>query len=206
MDDKKQRRSRLGRQLSLHTQLPIGSQQRSNLKSRLYPRTTHGGDPARGKRKTERPFSAKTPIHLVLKSRRAKSQWSLLHRRHRSKITSMIYVYAQRFSVEVYRASNTGNHLHLLVRAKERKNLADYLRVLAGRIAVTVTGAQKAVKRVGKFWDNLYWSRLVNWGRDFFQVREYLIANLTIEAMQLATEMGTPADLAALGNIWEPDE
>ena len=97
----------------------------------------------------------------------------------------MIYVYAHRFKVKVYRAANVGNHLHLLVKATEKKHLADYLRVLAGRIAVTVTGAQKFVKRIGRFWDYLYWSRLVNWGRDFYNVRKYVTAN-ELEAISQA--------------------
>ena len=86
----------------------------------------------------------------------------------------MIYVYAERFKVRVYRAANKGEQLHLLVKAKNRKQLADFLRVLAGRVAVTVTGAKKGLKRIGKFWDYLTWSRLVNWGQDFFQVQQYV--------------------------------
>lgn len=131
----------------------------------------------------------------------------MLHRRHRSKITSMIYFYAQRFKIEVYRASNVGNHLHLLVRAQERKHLADYLRVLAGRVAVTVTGAQKAVKRVGKFWDNLYWSRMVSWGRDFFQVREYLVHNLDPHYLPSTPGalIGSTIEFASLGDLWGTD-
>ena len=89
----------------------------------------------------------------------------------------MIYVYAARFKVHVYRAANVGDHLHLLVKSSDRKALADYLRVLAGRIAVTVSGAQKGVKRIGKFWDHLCWSRLVKWGREFHVVQRYVFAN-----------------------------
>jgi REP element-mobilizing transposase RayT len=155
----------------------MGSKERCQVKKRLYPRTAHGGFESRGKRKTERPFSPKAPIHIVLKSARAKGTWSLLHRKNQSRITSMIYVYASRFKVHVYEAANVGNHLHLLVKADDRKNLADYLRVLAGRIAVTVTGAQKYVKRVGRFWDHLCWSRLVAWGKEFHFVKRYIFAN-----------------------------
>ena len=157
--------------------LPIGSKARSKLKNQLEPRRTHGGAPSVKKRKTIRPFSPNAPVHLVLKSKRAKGLWSLLHRKNQARVNSMIYVYAHRFKVKVYRAANVGNHLHLLVKASEKKHLADYLRVLAGRIAVTVSGAQKHVKRIGRFWDYLYWSRLVNWGRDFYQVRKYVSAN-----------------------------
>ena len=164
-------------QLNLADALPIGSKERSHAKARLQTRTTHGGLEAKGKRKTERPFSPKAPVHIVLKSARAKGTWSLRHRKNQSRITSMIYVYAHRFKVHVYRSANVGNHLHLLVKATDRKNLADYLRVLAGRIAVTVTGAQKFVKRIGKFWDHLCWSRLVAWGKEFHYVQRNVFAN-----------------------------
>jgi len=141
---------------------------------------------------------------LVLKSTRARGAWSMRHRSHRSKITSMVYVYARRFKIEVYRATNVGNHLHLLVKAKDRKNLADYLRVLAGRVAVTVTGARKGVKRIGKFWDSLYFSRLVNWGRDFYRVRDYLIRNL--DPMYLpgapGARIGTVTEGALFWDLW----
>ncbi len=164
-------------QMKLHQQLSLASPARAKLKAKLFPRTTHGGVESKNKRKTARPFAAKAPMHIVLKSKRAKGTWSLLHRKHRSKITSMIYVYSARFKVHVYRAATVGNHIHLLVRAQDRKPLADFLRVLAGRIAVTVTGARKHQKRIGKFWDTLCWSRLVSFGRDFYHTRSYVLAN-----------------------------
>ena len=167
----------MGRQLNLTESLPIGSKVRSKVKERLTPRVKHGGIESKGKRKTTRPFFAKAPMHIVLYSERAKGSWSMLHRKHKSAVTSMIYVYAERFKVRVYRAANVGNHIHLLVKADEKKQLSDFLRVLAGRVAITVSGARKGIKRIGKFWDSLCWSRLVNWGKDFYHVQSYVLAN-----------------------------
>ncbi len=155
----------------------MGSEVRLKLKANLEPRRSHGGLPSIRKRKTTRPFSPQAPVHLVLKATRARGVWSLLHRKNRARVQAMIYGYAARFKVRVYRASIASDHLHLLVKAKEKKNLADFLRVLAGRIAVTVTGAKKYVKRIGKFWDYLYWSRLIQWGAEFYRVREYVAEN-----------------------------
>jgi REP element-mobilizing transposase RayT len=174
MDSKKPHSSR---QLRFSQTLPIGSKERAHLAQSLEPRVSHGGSPSLTKRKTTRPFSPKAPVHLVMRSRRARGNWSFQHRKNRGKITSMIYVYAARFKVNVYRAAVVGNHLHLLVKAEEKKNLSDFLRVLAGRVAVTVSGARKHVKKIGKFWDYLCWSRLVNWGRDFYNTRAYVVAN-----------------------------
>jgi REP element-mobilizing transposase RayT len=161
-------------QSSLADSLPEGSEERHILKNELEPRVIHGGLKSSGKRKTARPFQAKAPMHIVLRSGRAKGVWSMRHRRNQAAVLRMIYVYAKRFQVKVYRASNTGDHLHLLLKASEKKHLSDYLRVLAGRVAVTITGAKRQTKRVGRFWDHLFWSRIVNWGRDFYQVRQYV--------------------------------
>jgi hypothetical protein len=154
--------------------LPVGSPARAKLRAQINPRLTHGGVPSLHKRKTVRPFSPSAPVHLVLSSIRARGTWSLSHRKNRARVNAMIYVYAKRFKVRVYRATNTGHQIQLLVKAIEKKHLADFLRVLAGRIAVVVSGAQKHVKRIGRFWDYLYWSKLINFGAEFFQVRKFL--------------------------------
>src|ERR1035437_3894419 len=114
------------KQINLTDSLAPGKD-KSRLKANLQPRLTHGGREAKGKRKTTRPFTPKTSLHIVLKSKRANGAWSMKHRKNQSKITSMVYVYAARFRVHVYRFANVGDHLHLLVKADDRKDLADYL-------------------------------------------------------------------------------
>jgi hypothetical protein len=42
-------------------------------------RSTHGGELARGKRKTMRPLDPKQALHLVLRSSKAKGSLSMLH-------------------------------------------------------------------------------------------------------------------------------
>lgn len=165
------------KQAKLFEGLEIGSKEKSKLRAQLDPRSSHGGHESQGKRKSTRPFSPKSSLHIVLASKRAKGLWSLKHRKNQAAIAAMVYVYAARFKVRVYRFANVGDHIHLHVKASERKALADYLRVLAGRIAVTVSGARKHVKRIGKFWDHLCWSRLVKWGKDFHVVQRYVMAN-----------------------------
>jgi REP element-mobilizing transposase RayT len=176
------------RQAKLSEVLLMGSKVRAKLKANLEPRVSHGGLPSIKKRKTTRPFSPEAPVHLVLQATRARGLWSLLHRKNRATVRSMIYVYAARFKVKVYRASNVGNQLHLLVKAKEKKHLADFLRVLAGRIAVVVTGAKKQVKRIGKFWDYLVWSRLIRWGVEFYSVRKF-VAEILENARENKTQV-----------------
>ena len=86
----------------------------------------------------------------------------------------MAFTYAQRFKVKIYRIKIAAGEIHLLVKSKDRKGLADFLRVFAGRLAVFISGAKKTVKKIGKFWNELCWSRVIQWGQDFFNVRKEL--------------------------------
>jgi len=157
-------------QKDLSETLPVGSRERSDLKTVLHPRRTHGGPSSRGKRKTKRPFVTGAPTHLVLSSDRARGAWSLNARKNRARVSSQIYTYANRFKVRVYRAKVSSRQIQLLVKASERKHLADFLRVLAGRVAIRITGAKKRIKRTGKFWNELCWSKVLNWGHEFFSI------------------------------------
>jgi REP element-mobilizing transposase RayT len=91
--------------------------------------------------------------------------------------------YSRRYGIRVYEFANAGNHLHLLVRAKCRLALQNFLRVFAGIVARRVTGARRGL-RVGPFWDMLAYSRVMSWGRDFFGVRAYVVQN-ELEALRL---------------------
>lgn len=185
------------RQLKLHEPVPMNSPKRANLRAAFTPRTAHGGRLAVGKRKTARPFSPKAPTHIVLSSKRARGLWSMKHRRNQAAVMSQIYVYAARFKVHVYRARNEGATLHLLVKCDDRKRMADYLRVLAGRVAITLTGARKHIKRVGKFWDTLCWSRLVNFGHDFYRTRKQFLEG-SLEELEMAIRILSESESGTL--------
>ncbi len=154
--------------------LPPGSKEGAKWNALLHPRLTHGGPAMKGKRKTPRPYFSNTPQVFLLNSKRARGVWDLAHRRHRSRITSQIYTYAKRFRVRVFSASIRKGQIQLLVKSGDRKDLADFFRVLAGRVAVSVTGARKRVRRVGKFWDELCFSRMINWGGEFHHFRDMI--------------------------------
>jgi len=138
------------------------------------PDKSHGGSHARGKRKTARPIATKRTMLLTLKSSRARGEWSL-HRFEKA-IEERVNALAKRFRVRVYRSVNVGNHLHLALRASSRREFQNFLRVLTQAIAFLVTGARKG-NPIGKFWDALACSRIVEWGRDWVNVKRYMEKN-----------------------------
>ena len=100
----------------------------------------------------------------------------MLAKHNRGRISSLVAKTAERYGVKIYRFENVGNHLHLLVSVKSRRQFQTFLRVLSGQVVFLVTGAKKG-NSVGRFWDKLAWSRIVNWGRDFAYVCRYFFKN-----------------------------
>jgi REP element-mobilizing transposase RayT len=149
-------------------------------------RLDHGGDIGRGKRKITRPFDPKRSMHVVLRSSQAQGKWSFLAKSNRTRIEVLVQVTAKKLGIKIYRYVNVGNHLHLLIQAKTRRDLQTFFRVISGRIACLVTGAKKT-SRTGRFWDKLIYSRIVTWGREFTTLKNYLFKNL-LEAFGLVEQ------------------
>jgi REP element-mobilizing transposase RayT len=137
-------------------------------------RTEHGGAIRRGRRKLERPVSTRRPMHVVLSSRRAEGPWSM--RKHQRAVREALRDMARRFGVRIYDFANVGSHLHLLIRTRRRETFQAFLRSFAGIVARRVTGARRG-RPSGAFFSGLAWSRVVNWGRDYFGVRHYVFRN-----------------------------
>lgn len=147
------------------------------------PSLEHGSTLRTGKRKTARPIDTKRAMHLVMRASRARGQWSMLREEHKGRIERLVRLTSSCHGVRVYRFSNVGNHLHLLVRARTRDGFQNFLRVVTAQTAALVTGARKGNPK-GKFWDALAYSRVVSWGREFKKLQAYLSKNL-LEGMRL---------------------
>jgi REP element-mobilizing transposase RayT len=143
----------------------------------------HGGSLRPGRRKTARAIDPKQLLHTVLKSSQARGEWSLLHRRNRMHVDQAVQRIARRYDIRVYRYANVGNHAHLLVKTPSRKAFQRFLKELAGTIALIVTGAKKGAALAKNasdrgFWDQLAYTRIVGWGREFKVMERYFIKNL----------------------------
>jgi REP element-mobilizing transposase RayT len=136
----------------------------------------HGGDVRLGQRKIARPLDTKRPLHIVLRSSRAKRAWSMLRPELAARIRRKAGSLARRYDVRLYRYANVGNHIHVLATVRSRLALQSFLRVFAGATARLVTGARKG-RPVGRFWDRLAYSRIVLWGREFSSVSAYVRQN-----------------------------
>lgn len=144
------------------------------LSKAFKPRLEHGGELRAGKRKLARPIDPKRPMHLVLRSSRARGKLSLLSKA--KAIEGLIQKSAKKHGVQVQQYANAGNHLHLIVKARTRRDFQNFLRNLTGKIAQLMTQAKKG-NAFGKFWDTLAYTRVVEWGRALRVAKDYVMLN-----------------------------
>lgn len=144
-------------------------------------RTEHGGSVRKNKRKVARPFDAKKAVHLVMRSGLAKGANSLSAFENKSYVQALLRKMSAKYGVQIHSFANVGNHLHLLVQTKTkqqiraRKQLANFIREFSGKIAIKIMKAKKGLP--GRFWDQLTYSKLVEWGSQFKAITNYLLFN-----------------------------
>lgn len=149
-----------------------------------------GGNLRKGKRKIARPVDPKRLLHVVLRSSRARGNWSLLFENNKACVDQVLRRARARFQVKILEKANVGNHIHLIIQPKTRKDFQGFMRTVTGRIAALVTDARKGNK-VGRFWDGLAYTRVVRWGADLLNVRHYITQNLFEgEGIELPTATG----------------
>jgi REP element-mobilizing transposase RayT len=157
-------------------QLSFADINKTSKTEELSQRKRHGHDIRKGRRKLSRPIDPRKPLHLVFRAERAKGAWSLRRFKHIEHIKKLTYFLAKRNQIKIIEYANGGNHLHLFILAKDRNGFKKFTRTLTGLVARLVTGAKKG-NAVGKFWDTLFFSRVVEWGRDYFATKDYVIQN-----------------------------
>lgn len=135
-----------------------------------------GGGLQNGKRKSARPIDPKSSIHLVLKASRAKGAWSLLNRRHKTRIQDLLLKLSKENGIKIYQFVNVGNHLHILLKTRDRNGFQRFLRIFSARVSMLITQAKKGNPQ-GRFWDELAFTRIVQWGVDFERITRYFIKN-----------------------------
>jgi REP element-mobilizing transposase RayT len=147
--------------------------------------SSHGGEHSIGKRKTKRPVATKKAMHIVMRATRAKGILSLRVPHNFALAEKILKTFAQRFSIQIYKHSINSNHIHIVLRAQRREDFQNYLRAVAGTIALKLLRANKSNKQ-GRFWDLLAFSRIIEWGRALKVAVQYVIQNQLEAAGQIS--------------------
>jgi REP element-mobilizing transposase RayT len=141
-----------------------------------------GGSRLRGNPREQRPIAVKRPMHLVMRSTLARGERSFLRKQNARRIETLVRKLGKEKGVNVYRFANSGNHLHFVVLPSSRPAFRAYVRAVSGLIARISLGVERGTPKGLKFWDARPYTRIVEWGRDFKSVCDYVLQN-TLEAI-----------------------
>ncbi len=127
------------------------------------PNVEFGGSLLKGQRKTARILNSRKPMHFVLKTKNAFSLF-----KNKNKLQAVLRKQAKTFGVKIYSESIQCDHWHLCLKITHRRLYRGFIRSLTGIIA----------RQLGKgLWGLCPYSRIVEWGRDFLNVTDYLLLN-----------------------------
>lgn len=134
-----------------------------------------------------RPISSKDPMHLVLRSTKAKGKFSLGHSSNVRRVNEIIQKNCVKYGVKLIEYSNNFSHLHLLAKFPSRALYLRFIRSVTSSIAIAVSGANKlkALKEIfgaKGFWDFRPFTRIVKSFRGYKIARDYVVLN-QLEAM-----------------------
>jgi REP element-mobilizing transposase RayT len=118
------------------------SGQMAMLKSK---KSAYGGQlrNTRAGREGARPLSVRDSMHLVLRSSKAKGEWSFLRSRNAKVVKSVVEKFAFVYGVKILSLVNVGNHLHLHIRLGSRFSYKPFVRAITGSIAMAITGKNR---------------------------------------------------------------
>jgi REP element-mobilizing transposase RayT len=115
-----------------------------------------------GKRKSKRPLSAKSPIHLVLKSdgRRLLSPKNIT-------LEKIVRQECQKRHIKIFDLSLNWNHLHLLIQLPHTTMYVGFIRSVTSKIIIFL-----GLRAKGLFVLRPY-TKIVSWGRQFLRTYFY---------------------------------
>jgi REP element-mobilizing transposase RayT len=141
----------------------------------------YGGDlqTTRKGRAQGRPIATKHTMHLVLRSTKARGEWSFKKSENENKIAVIFRKFGAKFGVKVLSLANVGNHLHAQIKIGNRFIFANFLRAVTGAIAQTVTGRTRWGKQREKlkFWDRRPFTRVVKSFKAYLNLKDYIRIN-----------------------------
>src|SRR3954470_8509659 len=75
-----------------------------------------------------RPLATKSSMHLVLRSSKAKGDWSFKKKNNEIKIKTIISRFSKKYGVRILSLANVGNHLHVHIQLTTRQGYNPFIR------------------------------------------------------------------------------
>ena len=117
-------------------------------------------------------LKARFPVHVTW--RMTDGVWNLRSRRCFTALSRAFWGGANRFGFRLVHYSVQGNHVHLLVEAKDEKALSRGMKGLGVRVA---KGLNRVMRRQGKVLDDRYHGHILRTPTEVRRARDYLLQN-----------------------------
>jgi len=168
------------------------------------PKSGRAGVPHR----TRERLSGRHPVHVTMRVRR--EVWNLRSRRAYRVIERALSRGADRFGMRLTHHSVQGNHLHLIVEAKDARALSRGMQGLSIRVA---QGLNRLMKRKGKVLEERFHSHVLWTPREVRNAIRYVLDNARLHALRngraaadmvdgLASGPGLPGWLGVPPHTW----
>lgn len=156
---------------------------RKNIQLSLFndkKQAAFGGSLLKSNPKTKRPLSTRDPVHLVLRSLKARGKMSF--QRKPSEAKRVFYKTAEKYGIRIYKYANAGNHFHVILRIYQRFLWKAFICELTSRLAALMGAA-------AGFWTGRPFTRIVfGWGKNFRNAINYVVLNQMEAAGILTSE------------------
>jgi REP element-mobilizing transposase RayT len=121
------------------------SKRKKQLSMLAKEKSAYGGDllKTRAGRRHGRPLSTRQTMHLVLRSTKARGEWSFRKSRNEAHVNRIVDKFAVTYGVRVISMANVGNHLHLQIKLTNRFTYKPFIRAITAAIAMAVTGRSR---------------------------------------------------------------
>lgn len=157
-----------------------------------------GRKPKNGKagvsHRTREAMTGRHPAHVTLRVRR--EVWNLRSRRAYRVIERALSRGAERFGMRLTHHSVQGNHIHLIVEAKDARALSRGMQGLSIRVA---QGLNRIMKRKGKVLEERFHAHVLRTPREVRNAVRYLLDNARIHAVRLGRAAAETIDCFAAG-------
>jgi hypothetical protein len=136
-------------------------------------RPDFGGSLLLGKRKEARPLSTKHPLHLILKSEKARGSLSFIN--HRFALELALSKVASQFKIKIYDKSVNNDHIHMVILFKSKEAYKSFIRVLSAEIVRIIS--KKTKTPLKDFFTQRPYTKILSWGKQLNITLEYQILN-----------------------------
>lgn len=126
-----------------------------------------GGALLKRKRKTARPLTSKKPIHIVIRSTKARGPHSFANNRKR--LDQELRRCSIKWGIKVYRRVWVWDHLHAIIKIPNRTLYKNWIRELNSAIVRSL--------KAKDFFELRPYTRVIEWGKHLLQAKSYLELN-----------------------------